>query len=105
MCSNNFNLIEYRLRESATAPLDIEDIDSGNIEICIIDPNNIPDLFACSGQGAEIKRSHSVRVSIQIQHDILTPFVGSFIGTQTYPLKVSVSNAIIRADEMSECSD
>lgn len=105
MCPNDFSLIEERLRESATAPLSIEDIDGGDIEICIIDPDSPPELFACSGKGAAIVRGNSVRVTIRIQHDILTPFVGSFIGTQTYPLTVTVSNTILREDTMKECDN
>ena len=103
MCPNDFSLIEERLRESATAPLSIEDIDNGDLEICIIDPDAPPPLFSCVGRGAAIERGNSVRVTVRIQHDILTPFVGSFIGTQTYPLTVTVSNTILREDPMAEC--
>lgn len=105
MCPNDFSLIEERLRESATAPLSIEDIDNGDIEICIIDPDSPPALFACSGNGAAIQRGNSVRVTIRIQHAILTPFVGSFIGTQSYPLTVTVSNTILRVNTMKECGN
>jgi Flp pilus assembly protein TadG len=104
MCPNDFALIEDRLRESATAPLSIEDIDGGNIEICIIDPDAPPALFACPGTGAAVKKGNSVRVTVRIQHEILTPFVGSFIGTQTYPLTVTVANTILREKPMDECN-
>jgi Flp pilus assembly protein TadG len=93
ICPTDEAKIRERLRSSAPAPINIEDFDSANIEICIIDPDPV------SGQkcGAPIQKGNSVRVSVTVQHKILVPFVGTFIGQQwEYPLTVRVSDTILR---------
>jgi Flp pilus assembly protein TadG len=94
-----------RLEESATAPISMADLDNGDIEICVLDgtaaPDTYPDLYTCASYPAPpATRGNQVRVSLRIQHQILTPFVGSFIGTQTYPLSVTVFNTIL----VDECA-
>jgi Flp pilus assembly protein TadG len=97
MCPDKLNLVQTRLLQSATAPINMSDLQSGDIEICIVgsDPSTQPALFACVAGATPAVRGNNVRVSLRIQHQILTPFVGSFIGTQTYPLTVTVSNTIL----------
>ncbi len=107
MCPDNLTRVRTRLLESATAPIDIHDLEAGDIEICLIGPNPAaqPALFACPASQSQdgstwAARGNNVRVTLRIQHHILTPFVGTFIGTQTYPLTVTVSNTIL----VDECA-
>ena len=88
MCPTDTALVEERLRLSASTPLDIDDIDPANIDIEIIDP--------ATGAPAAATRGMAMRVSVTIDHDIMTPFLGAIIGTQTYPLSVNVSDTIMR---------
>lgn len=89
--------VRDRLRNSATAPLDMRDIPeldiNGNqvIEVTWLDStgqNVLP-----SGELPE--RGDMVRVSFTVQHHIVTPFVGAFIGTWDYPLNVKVSDTVM----------
>lgn len=107
MCPDNLTRVRTRLLESATAPIDISDLQSGDIEICLVGPNPAtqPPLFSCPASQSQDNstwavRGNNVRVALRIQHQILTPFVGSFIGRQTYPLSVNVSNTIL----VDECA-
>lgn len=97
MCPDNLTRVRQRLIESATAPISMADLNNGDIEICIVgtDPSTQPELFACVAGATPAIRGNNVRVAVRIQHEILTPFVGSFIGTQNYPLTVTVSNTIL----------
>lgn len=105
MCPDNLTRVRTRLLQSATAPISISDLENGDIEICLIgpDPATQPALFACPAAQKQDNstwavRGNNVRVALRIQHQILTPFVGSFIGTQTYPLAVNVSNTVLVED-------
>jgi len=93
ICPTDEVKITERLRKSANTPLDMNDIDPGNIEICIIDS----DPAAGKVCGAPIALGNSVKVTVTVQHKILTPFVGMFIGDKwEYPLSVTVSDTILR---------
>lgn len=88
MCPDKERILQ-RLRMSTTAPLSMEDIDNGNISVTFLDPLN---------SGAEIPQGEHgdvVHVSVEVQHQIIVPFVGSFIGQTTYPLKADVSDTIM----------
>ena len=102
MCPDNLTRVRTRLLESATAPISISDLNNGDIEICIVgpDPGSQPALFSCVAGATPAVRGNNVRVTLRIQHQILTPFIGSFIGTQAYPLTVTVSNTIL----VDECA-
>jgi Flp pilus assembly protein TadG len=77
-----------RLALSATAPIDMADVTSS---VEMVDPlTNTPVTTVTLG--------NSVRVSATINHHILTPMVGTFIGTYEYPLTVTVSSTIMRED-------
>lgn len=99
MCPDNPTRVRSRILESATAPINVSDLETGDIEICIVDPASPPPVFGCTTNAAAV-RGNSVRVSLRIQHQILTPFVGTFIGTQSYPLSVTVTNTIL----VEECA-
>lgn len=94
MCPDNPTRIRNRIVQSAVAPINMNDLQTANIEICIINPASPPPVFGCSTNAPAVM-GNSVRVSVRIQHQILTPFVGTFIGTQSYPLTATVSNTIL----------
>lgn len=88
-------LIIDRLQKSATTPLNIADIPADKVGVCVIDPNDPPP--SCSvAPPLEPAFGYSVRVELEVEHEIRTPFVATFIGTTTYPLRVNVSDTILR---------
>lgn len=91
ICPDRVDLIQERLIGSTDAPIAIDTIDPDDIEVCIVDPTVDPN--AC---GAPISLGNSIKVTVTIQHKIVTPFVGAVIGTQEYPLTVTVLNTILR---------
>jgi Flp pilus assembly protein TadG len=102
MCPNHPALIIDRLQKSASAPLDISDIPSDHIAVCVIDPDNPP--TSCAAAPTLLPAlGLSVRVEVWVDHEIRTPFVASFIGTTTYPLRVDVSDAILRDKDTVGC--
>ncbi len=91
MCPNK-DLIIQRLRVSTTAPLKASDIDVNKITVTFLDMSgNVlgPD---------DKKKGNLVRVSVEVEHHIVTPFISAFIGTTTYPLKAEVSDTIMDED-------
>jgi Flp pilus assembly protein TadG len=89
ICPTDNNKVRARLMASATAPIDMSELENSQIEICIVNPGSA----TC---GATVALGNSVQVSITYQHKIVTPFVGSFIGGQTYPLTVRAADTILR---------
>jgi Flp pilus assembly protein TadG len=87
MCPDK-DLIKQRLRLSTSAPLSMQDVDNGNISITFLDVTDGTEL-------TEGKHGDLVHVSVEIQHKIVTPFVGSFIGRWEYPLMAEVSDTIM----------
>jgi Flp pilus assembly protein TadG len=84
----NMAEIRARLKDSATAPLDSSQIPDQDITIQIIN---------AAGEDAPAALGNSVRVSVTIQHKILTPFLGMFIGNNwQYPLTATASNVILK---------
>jgi Flp pilus assembly protein TadG len=98
MCPNHTDLIVDRLQKSASAPLNVEDIPTGNVHVCIIDPAN-PPTSCSSAPTLSPALGYSVRVEVWVNHEIRTPFVASFIGTTNYPLSVNVSDTILRIND------
>ncbi len=90
ICPDDPDRIVDRLRKSATAPLNMADINPADVQICIVDPAN---SNTC---GAPIQLGNSIRVTVTVQHEIITPFVGNFIGRQTYPLTVTILDTLLR---------
>lgn len=90
ICPTNPDIIKSRLRASAESPLDMSLLQDDQIEIDII--NSTGTIVNTVALG------NSVRVTVTYNHQIVTPFVGSFIGTQNYPLKVIVADTILRLD-------
>lgn len=90
MCPTNTGLIRERLRLSASTPLDMDDIDPNDITIEVVDPTTEVVKPVALGM--------NMRVTVTVHHQIMTPFVGAFIGRQEYPLTVTVSDTIMRKD-------
>jgi hypothetical protein len=83
------NKIRQRLRLSATAPLDMKHIDDGNVVLKFFDAKG--EDFS----GRLPKHGDMVSISVEIQHQIIVPFAATFIGRDTYPLKVQVTDTIM----------
>lgn len=86
------DLIAERLRLSATAPISMDDIpdDADHIQIEFIDPQ--------TGAPADPVRGNLVRVSAQLDHEIVVPFAATFLGRTSYPLRVNVADTVMRND-------
>ena len=81
--------IRARLRDAATAPIDMSKLEDSRIDIVILDV----DTGASIDEDFEV--GDSVSVTITYTHDIMVPMVGSFIGTQTYDLKATAVDTIL----------
>lgn len=81
--------VKDRLINSTTAPLKMEDVKEENITI----------NFVNSDTGAENpdtgEHGDIIRVSVFVNHKIVTPLIGTFIGTYEYPLKVNVADTVM----------
>jgi hypothetical protein len=98
----NTALIRERLRLSATAPIDMRDIDLNDIEIWFTDlpdPADPDDLTAITTP----VMGGNIVVRVTIQHKIMTPFAGAFIGTQEYPLTVQIADTVMRSKWLNQC--
>jgi Flp pilus assembly protein TadG len=89
ICPDKLDKVEKRFFKSSTAPIDMKDT---AFQMCVVDPS-AADPNACV---TDPEIGFSVRVTVTKQHQILTPFVGSFIGTQTFPLSVVTLNTVLR---------
>ncbi|NLG99947.1 MAG: pilus assembly protein [Chloroflexi bacterium] len=88
LCQNTAKIVR-RMQDSATAPLDISDINDYKIEYLDMDGN-------VSGV---VSYGHEVRVSLTVQHQVLVPFISAFIGNRGYyPLSVSATHTIMQLD-------
>lgn len=84
--------IVARLRMSASAPLDINTINSNDIDIQYVEVNGT------SG----IQRGDSIQITLNYQHKIVVPLVATFIGKDTYPLHVTVADTLLQNND-SKC--
>ena len=84
------DLIAERLRLSASTPISMEDIpdDAEHIDIEFIDPQ--------TGIEADPVHGNLVRVTAQVDHEIIVPFAASFLGRTSYPLRVNVADTVMR---------
>lgn len=72
--------ITNRVRSSSTTPVNLAD--TTNVAVAVNAPS------ACAG--------NLLTVTVTYQFRLTMPFVGSIIGTQTFPLSVSSSSTILR---------
>jgi Flp pilus assembly protein TadG len=87
MCPDNLASIENRLKKSASAPVNMDQLTDFDIKYC--EPGG-----AC--RTTNPVRGDYLRVRVTYLHEIITPFVGAFINRQSYPLEVIVSDTIMR---------
>lgn len=91
MCAEDKAGIEERFRESATSPLDADDISSFTLKYCN------PMTYACTSNNPQT--GQFITISATYQHHIVTPLIGAFLGNvQEYPLSVNSSNSIMVLD-------
>ncbi len=89
----NVDGIKNRLRESATAPLSMSDINLEDISVTFWNPQGTTELTSAT-------KGDMVRVSVVIHHKIIVPFAGTFLGNNwTYPLTATVSDTVM----VTEC--
>jgi Flp pilus assembly protein TadG len=93
--TRNDDLIKARAQYSTHAPLNIEDINPSDITVEFLNTSNQVTTTPVMGG--------SVQVSLTIFHEIKAPFVANFIGTTTYPLRVTVADTIIRNMWLVQC--
>ena len=89
VCPNDVAKIQARVRNSSSHPFDLSTVPSDQIEICVIDPGS----GSCGGALAIGNR---VRVTLTYNHNIFTPFVGVFIGSQSYPIEGAATATILK---------
>lgn len=91
ICPADETGIEARLQESASDPVDLGDISTNDIQVCISTPGS-------EGCGASAEIGNEITVSASLQHNISTPFLGTFIGSQSFELRTSARDKILRTD-------
>jgi len=79
---NDIEGIKNRVRGTAKFPIDLSD----TLNVIVPEPEIIGE--ACAG--------HSIKVQVIHNFTITTPFLGSIIGTQTVPIKTSITDTILR---------
>jgi Flp pilus assembly protein TadG len=89
ICPADTSGIQSRLMESASDPVDLAFLDTGDIEVCVSTPGS----DTC---GAAIQIGNEISVSVSYDHEISTPFLGSIIGTQSLELNASAQDTILR---------
>ncbi len=90
--------IRPRLKLSASAPLNMNDIQNTDITIDYLDPDG-----AILDPLTAIALGNSVRITFHINHKIIVPFAATFLGGNTnYDLSVNVSDVILRDDITTE---
>jgi len=89
--SGNYALIWDRLRLSATTPLNTDDLDYNGVEIKMFEAGTTNEVTVPA-------LGDTIFISLTYGHDIKAPFVGAFIGRQSYNLTVNVSDTIMRDD-------
>lgn len=98
MCPNHPDLIIDRLRTSTNTPIDIGDIPDDQILICVYNPATPID--SCEGAPVVTPQlNYNLRVEVFINHTIHVPFAATFIGRTSYPLRVDVTDTIMRIDD------
>ncbi len=88
MCQNTSSIL-VRTKESTTAPLDANDIQ--DISIIYFDEDGNPT--------GDVTYGATVKVTLTLEHKILAPFVGAFIGNEgSFPLTASATGTIMRLE-------
>lgn len=91
ICPADTSGIRARLQESASDPVDLADLQVGDISICITSPGS----DVC---GASVSRGNEVTVGAHYDHVLTTPFIGTLVGSQTIELRADAREKILRTD-------
>jgi hypothetical protein len=78
--------ISAHVQAASSSPIDLQNDPDVNITITIHDDNGVPNE-PCEGDGIE--------VAITYPHRVFLPFVSSFIGSNTIPINVSVTDTVL----------
>ena len=83
------NEIESRVRSTSTNPVDLQNTDI-QIDVSFdgVTCTNAAVTAACFGRAVEVKISYP-------NFPLVTPFLGSFIGSQTIPISTSVMDTVL----------
>ncbi len=90
ICQNE-DQIRQRVRTSGSDPIDLADALANDDQI-EIEYYTAGDSTSSVGPAMGME----VRVTVSMEHEILTPFLGALINSQTYPLSAQASNTILR---------
>lgn len=82
----NFTGIEQRVRQASSNPIDLTNTNTVNVSITIIGE-------AC--QGSTNGSTNAVQVMVAYNYPIIMPFLGIIIGSQTIPLRATVTDTIL----------
>jgi Flp pilus assembly protein TadG len=91
ICPTDTAGISSRLMESASDPVDLSNLTSGDIEVCVTTPGG----NTC---GAAVTIGNEVSVTANYDHEISTPFMGAILGTQNINLHATARDKIVRTD-------
>lgn len=83
VCPNDQAIIRQRVKAAASDPIDLKKLTDPDI------------IITTTGSG---KSGDDITVEIKYMHEIATPFVGSFLGSQEYALNVNVTDKILTDD-------
>lgn len=79
-------IIEQRVRSTTSDPLDFSD-PNVSVAVSYVD-DYYPSGTLCAGDAVE--------VTVGLTFDIVAPFLGAIVGTQSFPLQASVQDTILR---------
>lgn len=103
--STSFSRVLTRFKLSATAPINMNDLNNDQISVRIFRINGATVTDLCSYTTAHPTQctgtpdvGDSVEVKVTYMHQIVTPLVGAFIGSQSYPLDVSAVDTLLASD-------
>ena len=88
ICPTDLTTIRNRVRFSSSDPGDLDALTDDQIQICFVDP-------ITGDCGGPIEIETEVRITVTYNQHILNPLIGTMIGSQTYPITVTATGAVI----------
>lgn len=90
VCQNEAQ-IRQRVRTAGSDPIDLVDALANDDQIEI-------EYYTAGSSTSTVgpAMGMEVRVTVHMEHEILMPFLGALINSQTYPLSAQASNTILR---------
>jgi hypothetical protein len=89
ICPNDTGGIVLRLEESAQDPVRLNAILDQNVFVCVVQAGG-------STCGAPVQVGNDIQVRVEYPHQILTPLIGSIIGTQEITLSGRAKSRIVK---------